>query len=452
MEITSSGAEMEGVGRIDGKAVFVPGALPGEKVCVNISKDAGRYMRAELVKVLTPAPERTAPRCPYFEQCGGCGLMHMDYATTLRLKAQYIRDCLRRIGHLENIDALFGSMRGMDDPYSYRNRVQFPIGGSAAEPAVGFNRRQSHEVIDLPQGCMLVDRRIERARKQLANWMREFGVSPYSETTGRGELRHAVFRAARKGALMAIIVSVAAQLRGEEQLVARLKAAGCTSILINILRDRRELMPGSELFGRRFRQLYGPETYTDTILGARFELSAPSFFQINPLMTDALYTTAIDMLALRNGELLLDAYCGAGTIGITAAVGHRDIRLTGVESVEPAVADARRNAALNGIHDAEFHAGRCEKVITGLCAHGFAPDAMVVDPPRKGCDRALLEAAGELGRRGMKRLVYVSCDPATLARDVAILCQDGWNVERVEGVDMFPWTSHVETVCLLTQK
>ena len=266
-------------------------------------------------------------------------------------------------------------------------------------------------------------------------------------------MRHAVFRVSRAGALMAIIVVNGSRLPGHEALWQRLERVGCVSLVLNELTDAPGSRRNTEIFGRRFVRLCGADTYVDEILGCRFELSAPSFFQINPLMTDRLYALAAEYAALRDGEVLLDAYCGAGTIGLTLM--HlsraRHGRLIGIESVPEAVENARRNAELNGAGDARFICGRCEDELGRLTERGLCPDVAVIDPPRKGCDAALMEALGELGRRSLGRIVYISCNPATLARDIGRLREWGWEPTHAEGVDMFGWTSHVETVVLLSK-
>lgn len=448
LDITGSGAEMEGVARLDGMAVFVPGALPGERVRARIVKRAARYARAEVEEVLVASPERRMPECSAFGKCGGCGLMHMSYQATLDQKAHYIDDCMTRIGGVK-ISAC--NVYGMEIPYGYRNRVQFPVGGSVQQPRVGFYRGESHDVVDLPQGCMLVAPQLNKARTIFANWLRANAISPYNEKDHRGLVRHAVFRRNRAGQFMAIVVANGRRLPGAEALWRALKPAGCISLVLNVLTDAHSARRGTEIFGREFVCLYGEDSYVDEILGCKFELSAPSFFQINPEMTDKLYSLAIEMAALRDGETLLDAYCGAGTIGLTllrhSSAAHS--QLIGIESVPEAISNARRNAQLNGLEHTRFICGRCERELPRLADQGLCPDVAVVDPPRKGCDEALLSTLCELGKRTLRRIVYVSCNPATLARDVNIMARNGWCVSRLVGVDMFPWTGHVETVALL---
>lgn len=443
LNITGTGADMEGVARLDGMAVFVPGALPGERVRAHIVRRAARYARAELDEVLIPSPDRQTPACPYAGRCGGCA-MHMSYAATLRHKEQRIRDCLTRIG---GTDDILRAMHGMDEPFAYRNRAQFPVQGKPGAPKVGFFREGSHEVVDMPRGCMLLDPRINAAREIFAEWLQSSGLAPYDERTHRGLVRHAAFRVSRAGALMAVVVINGKRLPGYEALWQALRRAGCVSLMLNELTEA-EARRGGEVFGRRYELLAGEERYEDEILGCRFELSAPSFFQINPLMTDKLYSLASEAAGLRDGGILLDAYCGAGTIGITlikrASALHS--RLIGIESVSAAVDNARRNAELNGLRDARFICGRCEQELPRLSDKGLCPDVAVIDPPRRGCDEALLRALDELSARGLKRIVYISCDPATLARDIKLLCGMGWKARCAEGVDMFPWTGHVETV------
>lgn len=450
LDITGSGAEMEGVARLDGMAVFVPGALPGERVRARIVKRASRYARAEVIEVLAASPERRVPECPAFGECGGCALMHMSYWATLEQKARYIDDCLKRIGGVETAPC---SVCGMERPYGYRNRVQFPVGGTAQQPRVGFYRGESHDVVDLPHGCALIAPQLNRARTAFAHWLRAHAIPPYDARTRRGLVRHVVFRQNRAGQFMAIVVANGHRLPEAESLWRALEPMGCASLMLNVLTgavDRR----GGEVMGREFVRLFGVDSYTDEILGCRFELSAPSFFQINPEMTDRLYALAQELAALRDGDTLLDAYCGAGTIGLTllkrSNAAHS--QLIGIESVPEAIANARRNAQLNGLEHARFICGRCERELPKLAEQGLCPDVAIVDPPRKGCDAELLAALSELSRRTLQRIVYVSCNPATLARDVGYLRRDGWGVGRVVGVDMFPWTGHVETIALITRE
>lgn len=450
LTITGSGAEMEGVARLDGMAVFVPGALPGERVRAHITKRAAKFARAELDEVLEVSPDRCTPECPHAGQCGGCTLMHMNYQATLKSKAQHIRDCITRIG---GADDVLRAMHGMEKPYAYRNRVQFPVGGKAGAPKVGFYKGNTHDVIDLPDGCMLLKPELNHARAIFAAWLRDSNLAPYDERAHRGIVRHAVFRVSRTGALMAIIVVNGSKLPGYEGLFRALERVGCVSLVLNELTDALGSRRNTEIFGKKFVTLCGKEHYMDEILGCQFELSAPSFFQINPEMTDKLYSLGVKAAMLKDGETLLDAYCGAGTIGLTmlkhANASHS--RLIGIEAVPEAIENARRNAKLNGIENAKFICGRCEQELSKLVAKGICPDAAVIDPPRKGCDEALLSALNELGKRSLKRIVYISCNPATLARDVKILRELGWRLEWADGVDMFPWTAHVETVCLMSR-
>lgn len=450
LNITGSGAEMEGVARLDGMAVFVPGALPGECVRARIVKRSSRYARAEIVEVISASPDRRTPECPAFGECGGCGLMHMSYSATLERKAQYIVDCLERIGGVKLPPC---RVLGMERPYGYRNRVQFPVGGSAQLPRVGFYRGESHEVIDLPQGCVLIAPQLNKARAAFVRWLRANTIPPYDKHTRRGLVRHVVFRQNRSGQFMAIVVVNGRKLPNAEELWRALKPLGCISLMLNVLTDVPVTRRGAEVMGREFICLRGASSYVDEILGCQFDLSAPSFFQINAEMTDKLYSLALEFAALRDGETLLDAYCGAGTIGLTLLkLSHAPhSRLIGIESVAEAVDNARRNAELNGLNHARFICGRCERELSKLVQGGLCPDAAVVDPPRKGCDAELLSALVELGKRTLNRIVYVSCNPATLARDVNLLIQSGWGVERVVGVDMFPWTGHVETVVLMSR-
>ena len=451
LEITGTGAEMEGVAHIDGMAVFVPGALPGERVRAHIVKRTSKYAHAHLDEIIVPSEHRCAPQCPHAGECGGCSLMYMEYNAALTAKGQHIRDCLKHIG---SGDDVLRAMHGMTKPTSYRNRAQFPIGGKAGAPKVGFYREGTHDVIDLPQGCMLLKPELNHARAVFAGWLRNSRLEPYNERTHMGLVRHAVFRTNRQGAFMAIIVINGSKLPGYDKLWHALERIGCVSLMLNIQTEIPSARRTTDVFGKTFINLCGEDHYIDEILDCRFELSAPSFFQVNPQMTDELYSIAVKAAELKDGETLLDAYCGAGTIGLTMLkhINAYHSRLIGIESIPEAVENARRNARLNCIENARFICGRCERELKRLVEKGMCPDVAVIDPPRKGCDEALLNALGELGKRTLKRIVYISCNPATLARDIKRLREMGWEAQWAEGVDMFAWTTHVETVCLLVRR
>ncbi|MBR6027520.1 MAG: 23S rRNA (uracil(1939)-C(5))-methyltransferase RlmD [Clostridia bacterium] len=436
LECLSLGADLEGVGRHEGQAVFVPGLLPGETGLVRIVRVQPRYAFGRLEKLTSaPSPERRESDCPAYPRCGGCAGRHMRYEATLAAKRQQVADCFRRIGGLE---VEVKPVLGMEHPFAYRNKTALPVGGTAEEPVVGFYAPRSHRIIPaafcpnaMPPAPALCE--------ALLGWMRAGKIAPYDEERHTGLIRHLVVRVNRTGEAMACVVSREPRLRDEQGLVKALKGAGAASVVLNVNPARTNV-----IFGRDFRTLAGPDTLEDTLCGLRFSLSPAAFFQVNPVQTERLYGEVLRLADLRPADLAADVYCGAGTITLLLAGAAG--RVVGIESVQAAVDNARANALRNGIGNAAFHCGAAEDVLPRLVAEGLRPDVIVVDPPRKGLEAPVIAA---ISRAAPRRLVYVSCNPATLARDAARLAADGWRVAEAQPVDMFCWTSGVETVCLL---
>lgn len=437
LECTALGAELEGVCRHEGMAVFVKGMLPGEKGRVVITKVEKRYAFGRLLEVLTPSPDRLPPPCKAYPRCGGCSGLHMTYEATLRAKRQQVKDCFQRIGHLE---VEVSPVIGMADPWHYRNKIALPVAMTADGVRLGFYAPRSHSLIPI-DNCLTAMEPLNRAGAALRQWMEASGTSCYNEETHRGLVRHLVARQNRKGQVMAVVVINGRQLPGWEGLQAALVKAvpELASLYISINTEKTNV-----ILGRECRLLWGEKTLTDTLCGLRFEVSPQSFFQVNPAQTEILYRTALEFARLKGDETVADIYCGAGTISLLLA-GHC-AQVLGVEVVEPAVVNARENAKANGIENARFIAGAAETVLPKLVAEGYRPQVMVVDPPRKGIEPAALEA---MAACRPERMVYVSCNPATQARDAEILCRAGYQITACQPVDMFGWTAGVENVICL---
>ncbi len=437
VEIERFGGEM-GIAHLDGMTLFVQGALPGERVSARAQKVEKTHAFLKTLRVLSPSPDRVEPPCPYYEKCGGCVCQHMTYALSLEMKRERVRDALSRIGGL---DVDVRPVIGMDDPWRYRNKTTLPVGGAKGAPQIGFFAPRSHRIIDIG-GCLIARPESDRIAAVLRKWMVKFQIEPYQEASRTGLIRHVMTRVSRAGRAMAVVVAAAPVLPHERELTAMLRASvpGLCSLYLNVNRRGDNVILGAEN-----RLLYGDERLEDTLCGLRFALSPQSFFQINPVQTERLYQTALDFAGLTGSELAADLYCGAGTISLLLAKRARQV--IGIEVVPQAIRDAEENARVNGVSNAEFHAAAAEDLLPRLVAQGLRPDVIVLDPPRKGCDEAVLRA---IAAAGPARIVYVSCDPATLARDARILCAAGFAPEKCQPVDMFCQTGHVETVCLLT--
>ena len=432
------GADMEGVCRLDGMPVFVPGLLPGEETDVRIVKAEKRYAFGRMETLpAAPSPERKDPGCPVYPRCGGCTCRHMTYAAALEAKRRQVQDCFERIG---GIRLEVPPVIGMDDPSAYRNKTSLPCAGSAAEPVLGFYAPRSHTVIPAASCPNAMPPAGEIAGRFLA-WMRRFRVAPYMEETHQGLIRHLVIRVNREGKSMVTVAVNGSRLPHAEELTEALSPLGVISIWMNENKDRTNV-----ILSRNFHLIYGSNTLPDTLCGLRFELSPASFFQVNPVQTEKLYAAALDFADLKKDETVCDVYCGAGTITLAAA--PRCASAVGIEIVPEAVENARRNAERNGIANAVFHAGPAEELLPRMVRDGMRCDAVLVDPPRKGLEPAVVSAVAQAGP---SRVVYVSCNPATLARDAGLFREAGYETVKVQPVDMFCWTSGIETVALLSR-
>ncbi len=440
LDVHAFGMDAEGVCRYGEQnfAVFVPGALPGERVEARIVKVEKRHAFARVERLLRPSLERVEPPCPVYRRCGGCAAQHMRYEATLAFKREQLQGCLSRIG---GIALEVPPVLGMAEPWHYRNKGSAPVAGAAGEPKIGFYAPRSHDVIDAPMGCVIQHPSANAAVAAMREWMRAHRIAPYDELTHTGFVRHVVTRTMRGGETMVVLVVREWQLPAQAELVAALREAvpGLAAVLL-CLNDRRT----NVILGEQLRALWGAQALEDTLHGLRFRVSPHSFFQVNTAQAEVLYEQALAYAELTGGETVVDAYCGAGTISLLLA--RRAKRVIGVEVVPQAIEDAKHNARVNGITNAEFLCGEAERLLPELVNKGLAPDVVVVDPPRKGCDAALLEA---VLRAAPRRVVYVSCNPATLARDAALLIAGGYRATAVQAVDMFCWASGVESVLLL---
>ena len=441
MTCESFGQDAQGVCRHEGMAVFVPELLPGERALVRIVKPEKRYAFGRVERLLLESPDRRQPPCPIARRCGGCSCLHMSYEASLRFKREQVQALLERVGGL-SIEV--PPVLGMEHPFAYRNKGAYPVAARGGQPACGFFAPRSHDLIPLPEGgCLIQGEASHAAVQAVLTWMRETGAPAYDETIGRGLVRHVMTRTTTSGALMAVPVVTSRSIPHPERLVALLREAvpGLESVCLSVNARRSNVILGDEL-----HTLWGSDTMEDTLCGLTFSVSPLSFFQVNPAQTERLYGLVLDYAALTGDETVVDAYCGAGTISLLLA--RRARRVIGVEIVPQAIDNARANAARNHIENAEFIVGATEEVLPRLVADGLRPDVIVIDPPRKGCERAVLDAI--LAARP-RRVVYVSCGAPTLARDARILCEGGYRADAVQCVDMFCWTGAVETVMLLSK-
>ena len=436
MTCESFGQDAQGVCRHEGMAVFVPGLLPGERAMVRIVKPEKRYAFGRIETLLDASPDRAEPFCPIYRRCGGCSCQHMTYETSLRFKQDQVQQLLTRVGGL---DIAVPPVLGMDEPFAYRNKGAYPVGEVHGEPVCGFFAPRSHDLIPLPAcGCRIQGEDSHAATQAVLAWMKQTGARAYDEATGKGLMRHIMTRSTTSGGLMVVLVATRRDIPARDLLIRLLRKAvpGLLSLCLCVNSRRTNVILSDELY-----TLWGQPVMEDTLHGLRFSVSPLSFFQVNPVQTERLYQLAFDFAQLTGSETVVDAYCGAGTISLMLA--QKAARVIGIEIVEPAIENARENAARNGISNAEFIVGATEDVLPRLVEGGLRPDVIVVDPPRKGCEEAVLRAILAAQPR---RVVYVSCGAPTLARDAKFLCEHGYRAERVQCVDMFCWTGAIETV------
>ncbi len=435
-EILGYSTEGLGIARIGGQVVFVHDAIAGEVCDILIMKVLKNAAFGKAVGWKTVSPHRREPDCPYYRQCGGCAFRHMDYAEELRAKGRRVQDALTRLG---GSSVALEEVLGAAETLHYRNKSQYPV---SADGRVGFYRARTHQVTDL-SACLIQKPQADAAAGALRRYMAGHHVPGYDETTGKGLVRHLYVRTNAGGQSLICVVVNGERLPREDALVSAMRQAvrSAVGVVLNVNTRRSNV-----ILGDRYRTLWGTDTLTDTLCGHTFRLSIPAFYQVNRDQAEVLYRKAVEYAGLTGTELVLDLYCGAGTITLTMA--DKAKKVIGAEIVPPAVENARENAAANGIENVEFFCGDAGAIAARLAAEDLHPDVICVDPPRKGLTPEVIDA---IARMGPERIVYVSCDPATLGRDVKLLAQRGYAARRAAAVDLFPGTAHIETVCLLSK-
>ncbi len=443
LEIEDCGIDGEGIGKADGFTVFVKDAVIGDTVTAKIIKAKKNYGYGRLMEVLKPSPYRVEPKCEFARQCGGCQLQALSYDQQLVFKTNKVKGHLERIGGFTDIP--MEPIIGMDELFHYRNKAQFPVGRNKEGKIVtGFYAGRTHNIIENRDCALGVAENKEVLDRVIAH-MEKYGIEPYNEATGKGLVRHVLIRYGyfTKEVMVCLILN-GNKIPKEEQLVKSLcEIPGMTSITINVNKKHSNVILGEEI-----RLLWGQEYITDRIGDISYQISPLSFYQVNPMQTQKLYAKALEYADLHGEETVWDLYCGIGTISLFLAQKAKFVR--GVEIVPAAIENAKENAKLNGLENTEFFVGKAEEVLPReYKKNGVYADVIVVDPPRKGCDETLLETMVEMNP---DRIVYVSCDSATLARDLKYLCERGYELRKVCPVDQFGMTVHVETVVLLSHK
>ena len=460
LTISDIGTDGEGIGKVDGYTLFVKDAVIGDTITARVIKLKKNYGYGRLMEVIEPSKDRVEPVCPVARQCGGCQIQQMSYDAQLDFKRKLVEGNLRRIGGFSDIDVL--PVIGMDEPYHYRNKAQYPVGRDKdGNVVIGFYAGRTHCIID-NQDCAIGARENVKILTAIRDYINENKVSVYDENTGNGAVRHILIRKGfHTGQVMVCIVVNGESLPQEDKLVAKLTGLELwenetngkldsvkekvvpyiSSVMININRENTNV-----ILGDRCRTLWGKDYIEDSINGITFQISPLSFYQVNPVQTEKLYVKALEFAGLTGNEVVWDMYCGIGTISLIMVT--RAKKVYGVEIVPAAIENAKNNARINGLDNAEFYVGKSEEIAPELAEQGAVPDVIVVDPPRKGCDEALLDT---IVKMQPERVVYVSCDSATLARDLKYLAARGYEVKTVQPVDQFCHTVHVETVCLLSK-
>ena len=441
-EITDYTAEGQGVCHVEGCAVFVPGAILGERYRLKLTKAAKTWAAGRIEEILEKSPHRIPRACPQGKRCGGCDFWHMDYEAELSLKAARVRDALNRLGG-ENLETV--PILGSETQTCYRNKAQYPVAMEEGGKAVaGFFQAGTHRVIPVDR-CAILPPEMDRVKDAVLSFMNTYRVPAYDEITGKGLVRHIYVRKAfGTGQLLCCLVANGDKLPRERELIEILRHRVPELTTLVLSENRKK---GNTVLGDRFRTLFGPGYLEDILCGHRFRLSPRSFYQVNRDQAERLYETAMELAELSKTDTALDLYCGAGTITLTLA--PRVDHVIGVEIVEAAVQDARDNADRNGIQNAEFFCADAGQAAQELERRGLRPDVVTVDPPRKGLSPEVIDAVDKMDPR---RLVYISCDPATLARDVALFKEKGFALRAVRALDLFPRCAHVETVVLLSRE
>ncbi len=450
VEVISLSHEGLGIAKINGYnknneyyenfPIFISGILPGEAGIIEIIKLNKSYGFGELIKLFpdTLSKSRTKPICNNYPECGGCNIMHMTYSAQLAFKEQMVKDTIERIGNLANIEIL--PIIGASNPLYYRNKVQVPVGNALNKTITGFYKRDTHQIIPLSD-CYIQPDFSTEITKFVKNLLNEYKIRGYDEKTHKGDIRHILVKSNIKKEIMIVIVSLHSSIASLDSIVKKVTSRYETvkSIVLNVNETR-----GNTILGDKNILLYGEKYITDTLCGMKFVLGATSFYQVNHEQTEKLYTTALSIANFTKDDILIDAYCGIGTIGIIAS--HMVKEVYGVEIVKEAIDNAKVNLKLNNIKNATYVVGKAEEQIITWMKEGLPVTSIVVDPPRKGCDEQLLSTIINMK---IGKILYISCNPSTLARDLKYLTQNNYEVIKVQPVDMFPQSSHVETIALL---
>ena len=440
IDIIDIGINGEGIGKIDNFTIFVDGALPNETVNIKIIKVKKNYGYGKLIKIIKPSPYRINPLCENFGKCGGCNLLHLSYDEQLNIKSKFIQTNLKKIAKIENIKV--PKAIGMDNPFNYRNKASFPI-NFTDKVNIGFYRPRSHNIINI-DNCLIQNPINNIIIQKIKDFIKESNISIYDENTGKGDLRHIVTRIANKtNELLICIVINNNKFLYKDLLIKNFKdIPNIDSIVINYNTKNNNV-----ILGDKVETILGKGYIVDYIKDLKFNISPLSFYQVNPIQTEVLYETALNFCNLTGNEIVFDAYCGIGTISLFLA--KKCKKVYGIEIVPDAIKNAISNAELNNINNAEFFVGKSEDIIPKLIfENNIYPDVIVVDPPRKGCDKILLDA---IIKTSIKKLVYISCDNSTLARDIAYLSNFGFKLDKIQPVDMFCMTTHIECVALITR-
>ncbi|PHS33641.1 MAG: 23S rRNA (uracil(1939)-C(5))-methyltransferase RlmD [Alkaliphilus sp.] len=441
VQIENIGNSGEGVGRIDGLTVFVESGIPKDDLRIKITTLKKKYGVGEIVEILKPSPHRIVPICNIANKCGGCQIMNMEYAEQLNQKRKKVKETLKRIG---KIDAVVHNTIGMENPYLYRNKAQFPIGTTNGKVEIGFFEKGTHSIVDTSY-CHIQHTINESIVKTIREYVSLYNVSVYNEKTKKGALRHVITRVGfNTGEVMVVLVTNTKELPYQNELIEILRKniVGLKSIVHNLNNKATNI-----IFGEKTQVIFGSEKIMEQVADLKFKISAQSFFQVNSLQTEVLYKKVLEFANLDGSENVFDLYCGTGSISLFLA--KKAKKVYGIEIVEKAINDARENALLNQITNAEFFAGDAGETVEKLYDKGITADIVVVDPPRRGCDERLLST---IIKMKPQKIIYVSCNPATLARDLEYLCKREYEVLEVQPVDMFPHTSHIETVSQIIKR
>ena len=439
--VTGLGSTGEGVGKVNGFTVFAHGGLPGETVKVKLESVKKTYAMGRVVDILQTSADRCEPVCPIYEECGGCQLQHLNYEAQLKIKTQQVKDALTRIGHLKHVEVL-PTLRATE-PTFYRNKMQFPVATTEGQLEIGCFAAATHRVVDV-NNCFIQKEKNNKIIGVVREWMQKYHIPAYNEDKGTGIVRHVMGRVGvHTGDVMVVLVTATYDIPHVKELTKMLRdnIPGLKSFIQNINKRHTNV-----IMGLKDRVIYGKSTIRDTLGTLKFNISAQSFFQVNSEQAEKLYNKAVEFAGLTGKEIVFDVYCGTGTISLFLAKHAKAVY--GIEIVPPAITDARRNAEDNHCDNATFLLGDAAQKLPELLEQGIKPDVVLLDPPRAGCEERVLSSIVHVKP---KRIVYVSCNPSTLARDLAYLSSHGYNVPIVQPVDMFPQTAHVECVVLLSK-